>query len=129
TLKAFSIALGGSIRWELGGDYDPHVHPKPGTKDSFFLGPPLPLGDRLYVLNEKDGAIRLVCLQPKDGAGKNPPAPEIDWLQRLGEAREKLNLNFNRRLHAAHLAYADGILVWPTNAGTILGVDLFTHNL
>jgi outer membrane protein assembly factor BamB len=132
TLKAFSIELGGSLRWELGGEHDPHEEKlpgKPGTRDSFFLGPPLPLADKLYVLNEKDGALRIICLQPKDGAEKNPPAPDIVWVQTLANAKDKVNLDFNRRMHAAHLAYGDGILVCPTNAGTVLGVDLLTHSL
>jgi len=129
TLKAYSVELGGSLRWELGGDHDPHVDPKTGTKDSFFLGPPLPLADKLYVLNEKNGALRLICLQPRDGIEKRPPPPEIVWVQPLGDARDKVSTDVHRRLHAAHLAYDDRILVCPTNAGTVLGVDLFTHNL
>ena len=32
-------------------------------------------------------------------------------------------------MQAAHLAYADGILVCPTNAGVVLGVDLLSHSL
>ncbi len=32
-------------------------------------------------------------------------------------------------MQAAHLAYADGVLVCPTNAGVILGVDLLSHSL
>lgn len=132
TLKAYSIELGGSLRWELGGDHDPHVEVpgvKPGTKDSVFLGPPLPMGDKLYVLNEKDGALRLICLQCKDGNEKNPPAPDILWVQPLANAKDKVNLDFHRRIHGAQLAYGDGILVCPTNAGTVLGVDLLTHSL
>jgi len=137
TLKAFSIELGGSLRWELGGDHDPNVNaPGPlgqnrGTKDSFFLGPPLPLGDKLYVLNEKDGEVRLICLHPKDGNERNPPVPKLEdgWVQTLATAKDKVSLDFNRRMHAAHLAYSDGILVCPTNAGTVLAVDLLTHSL
>jgi len=129
TLKALSIAMGGSFRFELGGDHDPHADPVQGTRDSFFLGPPLPLGNKLYVLNEKDGVIRLICLQPKDGAEKHALPPDIAWLQPLLNAKDRFSLDFNRRMHAAHLAYGDGILVCPTNAGTVLGVDLLTHSL
>jgi outer membrane protein assembly factor BamB len=132
-LRAFNIDLGGSLRWELGGKDDPHVElpGTPGTKDSFFLGPPLPLADKLYVLNEKDGALRLICLRPKDGGSedKKPAAPDIVWVQTLANAKEKLKEDFNRRIHAAHLSYGEGILVCPTNAGAVLGVDLLTHSL
>src|SRR5205823_383687 len=34
-----------------------------------------------------------------------------------------------RRVHAAHLSYGEGILVCPTNAGMVLGVDLLSHTL
>jgi outer membrane protein assembly factor BamB len=129
TLKALSIARGGSLRFELGGDHDPHVDPVQGTRDSFFLGPPLPLGNKIYVLNEKDGVIRLLCLQANTGAEKKAPVPAIDWLQPLLNAQDRFSLDFNRRMHAAHPAYGDGILVCPTNAGTVLGVDLLTRGL
>jgi outer membrane protein assembly factor BamB len=127
TLKAFNIELGGPLRWELGGDHDPYAD---GTKDSFFLGPPLPLGDKLYVLNEKDGALRLVCLRPKDtNTDRSPPAPDLLWVQTLANMKDKFNLDFNRRLHAAHLIYSDGLLVCPTNAGRLIAVDLLAHEL
>jgi len=34
-----------------------------------------------------------------------------------------------RRAHAAPLAYGEGILVCPTNAGAVFGVDFLTHRL
>lgn len=129
TLKAYSIELDGSILWELGGDYDPHADPERGTKNSFFLGPPLPLADKLYVLNEKDGIIRLICLQCKDRNERRPPPPDIVWVKTLASAKENFNFDFNRRMHAAHLAYGNGFVICPTNAGTIIGVDLVTHGI
>jgi RNA polymerase sigma factor (sigma-70 family) len=121
-LRAISAGLG-SHRWELGGDRDPH-----DTKDSFFLGPPLALAGKLYVLNEKDGSLRLLCLQPKDGNDKNP-VPEIAWVQTIGLVKDKIVFDFPRRLHAISPAQGEGILVCPTNAGAVFGVDLLTHQL
>jgi outer membrane protein assembly factor BamB len=132
TLKAYHLKLDGALRWELGGQHDPYVEQpgKPGTKDSFFLGPPLPMGDKLYVLNEKEGALRLMCLKARDGiAEKNPLPPEIVWTQILANAKDKISLDFHRRLHAAQISYADGVLICATNAGAVLGVDLLTHSL
>jgi outer membrane protein assembly factor BamB len=131
TLKAYNLKLDGALRWELGGEHDPYEEKpgKPGTKDSFFLGPPLPMGDKLYVLNEKEGALRLICLRPRDGTEKNPQAPEILWTQILANAKDKISLDFHRRMHAAHISYGEGILVCATNAGVVLGVDLLTHSL
>ena len=34
-----------------------------------------------------------------------------------------------RRYQCINLAYADGVLVVPTNAGAVLGIDLFSHSL
>ena len=38
-------------------------------------------------------------------------------------------MDTGRRTHAAHLAAGEGILVCPTNAGGLLGVDLLTNSL
>lgn len=126
TLKAFHIEIGGALRWELGGDHDPAND----TKDSFFLGAPLPINGKLFVLNEKAGALRLICLRPRDdGSGKNPPAPEILWIEELTKVQDRIALDFPRRLHAAHVSYSDGILVCPSNAGEIFGVDLLARRV
>ena len=50
-------------------------------------------------------------------------------MQPLGTAKEKLLADYGRRINATHIAYGEGILVCPTNAGVILGVDLLTHSL
>jgi outer membrane protein assembly factor BamB/tetratricopeptide (TPR) repeat protein len=107
--------------------------------DTFFLGPPLPLAGKLYVLVEKSTELRLVCLDPgkivnyqyTDERGQTQPdqCPELVWQQSLGTANYPLPRDSLRRMQAAHLAYADGVLVCPTNAGVILGVDLLSHSL
>ncbi|HEY1376304.1 MAG TPA: PQQ-binding-like beta-propeller repeat protein, partial [Gemmataceae bacterium] len=107
--------------------------------DSFFLGPPLPLGGKLYVLVEKNTELRLACLDPtklvtyqytdEQGQPRQDQCPDLVWQQSLGTANKRLPQDSLRRLHAAHLAYADGVLVCPTNAGLILGVDLLSHSL
>jgi outer membrane protein assembly factor BamB len=111
----------GKLRWTLGGRDD-----KAGAlKDSYFLGPPLPMHGKLYVLTEKNQELRLVCLD----AGKDVGKCEIAWTQKLADARDKMAADAVRRMHAAHLAYGEGILVCPTNAGAVLGVDLLSQSL
>ncbi|HEV3142516.1 MAG TPA: hypothetical protein VGZ47_01375, partial [Gemmataceae bacterium] len=105
--------------------------------DSYFLGPPLPLGGKIYLLVENAGELKLVCINPKvvrdsktkkrvqmrDGQSADVPAgkgPEIVWMQPLGTASNKLMLDTLRRIQPAHLAYNDGILICPTNAGAII---------
>ena len=100
--------------------------------DCFFLGPPLPLAGKLYVVIEKDGDLRLVCLDPSklEPSTRQPtPIPTLVWSQVLGQPNGKLPMDSFRRYQAIHLAYADGILVVPTNAGAVLGIDLFSHSL
>jgi outer membrane protein assembly factor BamB len=89
--------------------------------DSYFLGAPLPLDGRLYVLTEKNGELALACLQPADGS--------LLWKQPLAHAPTRLMLDPGRRVQAARPVYAHGVLVCPTNAGVVLGVDLLTHDL
>lgn len=121
-LIAFDLESGKLI-WEHG---DPGTPPdklmdKTDLAGSYFLGPPLPLGGKLYVLTEKNAELRLVCLDAANG--------EPTWMQRLATARDRLLLDVSRRVQAVHLAYGEGILVCPTNAGAILGVDLLSRSL
>jgi outer membrane protein assembly factor BamB/tetratricopeptide (TPR) repeat protein len=115
-------------------------------KDSYFLGPPLPMGGKIYLLCENAGELRLVCINPKNvkeskskkkiqlpnGQGAEVAAgegPEIVWMQPLGTASNKLTLDTLRRIQPAHLAYNDGILICPTNAGAIVAVDILSQSL
>ena len=123
-------AASGKILWERGGrtpppdpdarEKDPAVS-SPPLHDSFLLGPPLPLGDKLYLLSKKDQSLRLMCLDPVKG--------EPLWTQNLALSKSRMVLDGGRRLHAAHLAYREGILVCPTNAGAVIALELPTHSL
>ncbi len=131
SLKAYNLESG-KLVWELGGRFD-RDDPAKGLKaselaGSFFLGPPLPLGGKIYVLTERNQELRLACLEPRD-LPDHPAPPTVVWTQTLALTKDKLLFDFNRRIHAAHLAYGNGILVCPTNAGAILGVDLLSHSL
>src|SRR5262249_45003412 len=117
-LQAYELDSGKLI-WEAGGN-DPDK-PKE-LKDTFFLSPPLPLNRKLYVLGETNQEIRLICLDEATGKVIGKP-------QRLADAREKILVDIDRRIHASHLAYGEGILVCPTNSGGILAVDLLTNSL
>jgi outer membrane protein assembly factor BamB/tetratricopeptide (TPR) repeat protein len=111
--------------------------------DTFFLGPPLPIGGKIYLLVEFNGEIQLCCINPKrlgkckvprvTATNKEPsiPAdgPELVWRQPLGTANLKLFQDTMRRIQPSHLAYNDGILVCPTNAGAIVAVNLLTQSL
>jgi outer membrane protein assembly factor BamB len=114
----------GVLKWRLGGRIDPKddkTHPNYEVKDSYFLGPPLALGGKLYVMTDKNQELRMVCINAAKG--------EVEWSQPLANTREKMVQDVNRRVQAAQLAYGDGVLVCPTNSGAILGVDLLSHSL
>jgi outer membrane protein assembly factor BamB len=107
----------GKPAWSLGG---------PGTAsgpfaDTYFLGPPLPLDDRLYVLTEKDHELALLCLDVFGGT--------LLGRQALAYAPTRLLLDPGRRLLAGRPVYADGVLICPTTAGVVVGVDVVTHGL
>ncbi|HKI30713.1 MAG TPA: PQQ-binding-like beta-propeller repeat protein [Gemmataceae bacterium] len=137
TLQAISIGSG-KLYWLLGGpkatgDDDRPFALKQDFRDTHFLGAPLCLGGKLYFLNEKNQEIRLICLDTGKLPAKDPQQKDLDdaivWVQKLGTAKEKILVDYNRRTNATHIAYGEGILVCPTNAGVILGVDLLTHSL
>lgn len=113
-LQAFDLASG-KFLWELGGSDAGDLG------DVYFLGPPLPLGGKLYVLVEKASSLRLVCLDAHKG--------EVTWSQALANLRDRLLLEAGRRIRGVNLAYGDGILVCPTQAGAVIGVDVLSHSL
>jgi outer membrane protein assembly factor BamB len=133
-LKAFDLDNGKKL-WEVGRSTQPlpgqRVPPRtpPAVReerrddlaDGFFLGAPLPLHGKLYLLQEKHGDIRLLCLDPERG--------DVVWSQPLITVHDKILTDVGRRYQPVHLAYAEGVLVCPTNAGAVLGIDLLSHSL
>jgi outer membrane protein assembly factor BamB len=106
----------GKLSWEVGGPND-----KGDLKQSYFLGPPLPLDGRLYALNEKNQDLRLVTLEPATG--------KMLGIQSLGSLVTPFNDTPLRRIQAVHLSSSGGILVIPTSAGAVLGYDLLQGRL
>jgi outer membrane protein assembly factor BamB len=124
-LQAYSLAKGsGKLTWELGGEE------KGPLAGCHFLGPPLPLGGKLYLLVDKQQELRLVCLEnvPEEGPTK-PAHARIVSSQALGTTQEKMQNDVFRRTTAAHLAYGEGILICPTNAGAVFGINLLENSL
>jgi len=108
----------GKLKWHIGGAADEFSLPEPET---FFLGPPLPLMGRLFVLAETKGKIRLLALDAASG--------EVIWSQQLAIAEQGILVDPMRRLTGASPSYADGILVCPTSTGAVVAVDLATRSL
>jgi outer membrane protein assembly factor BamB len=76
---------------------------------------------QLYALAEKNQELRLVCLDAREG--------RLGWSILLAIPPMKALADIGRRVQAAHLACANGLLVCTTNAGAVFGVDLLTRNV
>jgi outer membrane protein assembly factor BamB len=112
-------AVSGKRVWEVGGG---RKHEGAGElSDTYFLGPPLPLDGGLYVLTEKESELAVVCLDASDGG--------VVWKQALALAPTRLLLDPGRRIQAARPVCSEGVLVCPTNAGVVLGVDVLARGL
>jgi outer membrane protein assembly factor BamB/tetratricopeptide (TPR) repeat protein len=120
-LAAYELRTEGKIKWRVGGKKK-EADVEPMLTDAFFLGPPLPLMGRLYVLAEIKGEIRLVVLDAKTG--------RVDWSQQLASP-EDTNVIGNdfRRTTGVSPSYADGILLCPTSAGAVVAVDIANRSL
>ncbi len=118
SLHAFELETG-KVAFRLG-----HALKPDEFTNSHFLGAPLPLQGCLYALNETaNGEVRLVCCKHLN------PGCKILSLRTLVTVQDRFVGSPLRRTQPVHLAYADGILVCPTNAGAVLGVDLATEGL
>ena len=117
-LAAYEIATEGKLSWDLGGEPKEDA---PRLAGAFFLGPPLPLGGRLYVLAEMKGEIRLLALEAETG--------DVVWSQQIAVVERSILEDPLRRIAGASPSYSDGVLVCPTSAGAVVAVDLTTRAL
>jgi len=118
TLVALDLASEGKLKWELGtrSSIDSPL------SDAFFLGPPLPIDGRLYVLFELAGDICLSCLEPATGN-------EI-WRQQLVAVESgTISRDLIRRVAGAMPSYQEGVLICPTGAGAVVAVNLGDRTL
>ena len=117
-LAAYDIQTG-KLKWHVGGDAAGEL----GLMQSgtFFLGPPLPLMEQLFVLAEAKGEIRVVALDAKTGR-------EL-WSQQLVDVNREILDDPMRRMAGVSPSYADGILVCPTSNNAIVALELATRAL
>ncbi|HTU19544.1 MAG TPA: PQQ-binding-like beta-propeller repeat protein [Gemmataceae bacterium] len=131
-LYALSLARSGALTWALGDASSDDEKAKDPFRDHYFLGPPLPLAGKLYILADKQQEIRLLCLETverRGSKGERIYTPRVVSTQTLGMTQEKMQDDPLRRTWAAHLAYGEGILVCPTNTGAVFGVNLLENSL
>ena len=125
-LAAFDLSAGCSSVWLP----EVFTDPKSELSGCFFLGPPLAVNGKLYVLSEKQQEMRLICLENVKGDGPKSWKPKVDFVLPLGVSLDsKLEDDALRRVNAAHLSYGEGVLVCPTNLGYVVGIDLLQNSL
>jgi len=132
-LTAIDLETGNRI-WILGGpetaplseeEEEKSLDAKLLAEGAFYLGPPLAVNGKLYALMERKNQIRLVCYD----LGRSDRKPELVWIQNLGETATTLRTDTPRRMQPAYLAYADGVMICPTNCGAAVAVDINSRRL
>jgi len=117
-LCAYDLATEGKLVWEIDG-----ANSSGGLSGAFFLGAPLALGHSLFALAEikGEGEVYLVAIDSRSG--------EMKWQQQLAMLEAGILFDSTRRLQASMPSYEAGILVCPTGAGAVVGIDLAKRSL
>ena len=123
-LRAYSTRSG-KLLWEIGGPR------RNATQFSghYFLGPPLPLGSRLYALSENGGQIMLLALQPFHDPNTATWNVRLEWSLALANARVTIGRDPNRRVSGLSPTYSNGKLICATSAGVVAAVNLAERQL
>ncbi len=119
-LNSLDLKQQGALQWEVGGESGLD---EPKLAKTFFLGAPLPIGDRLYAICLQDQSVRLVVLDVETG--------RLQWARDLASTEESVSFREDRlrRLAGATPSHANGVLVCPTGLDAIVAVDLATQSL
>jgi outer membrane protein assembly factor BamB/tetratricopeptide (TPR) repeat protein len=115
-LSAYELATQGKLVWEIDG-----AAATGELAGAFFLGAPVTVGETLFALAEIKGGVCLVGLDAATGA--------LQWRQQLAFLETNVLLDVRRRLQSAMPSHDGGILVCPTGAGIVVGVDLSKRSL
>ncbi len=117
-LVALQFSGQGKLAWSVGGTSG---EDEPELAGAFFLGAPLPVGERLFALAELDGEIVLCALHSDSG--------QLEWSRVLAVPPQGILDDSQRRLAGASPSLADGVLVCPTSAGAVVAVDIGTRSI
>ena len=119
-LKSLDLKQQGALKWQVGSESGLD---EPELAKSFFLGPPLPVGDRLYAICVQQQSVRLVVLDAETG--------RFQWGRHLASTEESVSFRHERlrRLAGATPSESDGVLICPTGLNAIVAVDLATRSL
>jgi len=117
-LVALVLKQEGKMAWSVGAASG---EDEPKLAGAFFLGPPLPHHETLYVLAEVDGEITLCALEAATG--------RLLWSGVVAVPQQSVLDDPERRLAGATPSMADGVLICPTSAGAVVAVEPATRSL
>ena len=132
-LRVYDVRTG-SFRGQAGGNSGSsaaggRAHPMAGM---YFLGAPLVMGDRIYVMAENDQGIFLLQLQARHPWGSNSQG-EIDLTpvssQLLSIPRYSLRQHPVRKYAGAIPSYSQGLLVCNTCDEQVFAVSAEDHSI
>jgi len=118
-LVAYDLDDGHQL-WRIGGVQIEEQFSR-ALAGTFFLGPPLPDVDGLYILGERQGEITLFCLAPASG--------EVLWEQPLAIPGRPIGSEPVRAQWFCRPVIAEGLILCPTGCGWVVAVDQATHRL
>jgi outer membrane protein assembly factor BamB len=116
-LVAYDVKTGRAM-WEVGGPRSENAEPLDGT---CFLGAPLILDRRLYVLGESGSEVRLFVLDPRNG--------RLEWVQTVNADTGASNGLFTRGQSGLSPSYSGEILVCPVGSDQVVAVDVTRRSL
>jgi outer membrane protein assembly factor BamB len=126
TLSAYELAAG-TLAWRLPAGPRPARDSEPVGDDArrWHMGPPLVVGDELFVLVEDRGEVSVETRAAADGS--------LRWSQPLatfdeGDTIASLDAR-GRRLAGLTPAFDEGVLVCPIGAGCVVAVDVAARSL
>ncbi len=112
-LTAIDLQREGAVAWVVGGETG---EMNKDLKGVFFLGPPLPSHNRLYVLFERDDMVHLGVLDAQTGA--------TEWTLRLAPIINGAAVNLQRRMLGATPSMSKGVLICPTTVNGLIAIDV-----
>jgi outer membrane protein assembly factor BamB/tetratricopeptide (TPR) repeat protein len=118
--RLLAVTLGGE-GWE--GGQVTWTFPAEEEKDEgwYLLGAPTPGREVLFALAERNCEVHLLALERESGA--------VRWDQPVSIVDRGIDEDANRRRVGCQAVIADGVVVCPTQLGTLVGVDAISGRL
>jgi outer membrane protein assembly factor BamB len=128
-IRAYDVESG-ILKWEAGGQRAVNLSPNL-LAGFYFLGTPLILDDRCYVLAENGDGIYLLQLAgpATNGQAVSSANPRIIHSQLLAVPKHKLNLHPVRRLAGLTPSFAQDLIICPTCDERIIAISAQDHSV